>query len=99
MEIERINNNLYDQRGGFQQPIRARKFVKKTSARQIVDAVSFESFKPVNPELQQKQELQFLVSYVNSLSDEEVSRRMREYKNSFNGIDDALIGKLIMEAL
>jgi predicted CopG family antitoxin len=99
MEIERINNNLYDQRGGFQQPIRTRKFIKKTSARQIIDAVSFESFKPVHPELQQKQELQFLASYVNSLSDEEVNRRMRDYKNSFDEIDNAIIEKLIMEAL
>jgi hypothetical protein len=99
MEIERINNNLYDQRGGFQKPIRARILRKKNVARQIIDAVSFESFKPVNPELQQKQERQYLVSYINSLSDEEVNRRMKDYKNSFDEIDNALIEKLIMEAL
>jgi hypothetical protein len=39
------------------------------------------------------------VSYINSLSDEEVNRRMKDYKNSFDEIDNALIEKLIMEAL
>lgn len=99
MEIEPINNNLYDQRGGFQKFPRTRIVRKKTGAHKPLDAVTFDSLNPVNPELQQQLDKQFLVAYINALPDEEVNRRMRAYKNSFSDIDNALIEKLIMEVL
>ena len=99
MEINRINSNLYDQRGGFRKSIRTRILKNSKDARPPIDAVTFDSSLSINPELQQKQEQQFLEAYVNSLSDEEVNHKMRDYKNSFDEIEDALIEKLIMEAL
>jgi hypothetical protein len=99
MEIDRINCNIYDQRGGFRKSIRTRILKNNKGARPPIDAVTFDSSLSINPGLQQKQEQQFLAAYVNSLSDEEVNRKMRDFKNSFDEIDDALIEKLIMEEL
>ncbi len=99
MEIERISNNLYDQKGQYRKYSRTRNKKNTASHSQPLDAVVFDIENSKNYELQKQQDRLMLKAYINTLPDEYVYKRMRRFKNSFNEIDSALIDKLIMEAI
>jgi hypothetical protein len=102
MEIESIRNNLYDNRGGYSNA-KGRNVKKKESAVQPaptpLDAFMFESLSTRDKQTQELQDRMNLVEFINAIPDEEVNRRMKQFKRSYKDIESALVDKLIMEEL
>lgn len=100
MKIERIRNNLYDQKGQYQKYFLDRNHLSVAAKSKPIDSVIFDiDNSKKNHDLQKQQDHFMLKAYVNALSDEEVNKRMKQFRNSFEQIDSAIIDKLIMEAL
>ncbi len=100
MEIMPVNNNLYDRRGEYHKYSRKRHQLERDGRSRSsipVDAIIFDLKE--NQKESTSQEVTMLKAYINALPDEEVNRRIRNYKNSFSDLDSALIEELIIEAL
>jgi hypothetical protein len=104
MEIESIRNNLYDNRGGFNNSnAKGRNTKKQEPVSQPVaaplDAFMFQSISAKDKLTQELQDRINLAEFINAIPDEEVSRRMKQFKRSYKDIESALVDKLIMEEL
>jgi hypothetical protein len=98
MEIMPVNNNLYDRRGEYHKYSKGgHRPQKNHPVARPVDAIVFDLGE--NQEKRPSQEVKMLEAYINALPDEEVNRRIRDFKNSFSDLASALAVKLITEAL
>jgi hypothetical protein len=64
-----------------------------------LEAVTFDRVELTSPRQNAENDYQWLTAYTKGLSDEEVSLKMRQYRDSFPTIDEAFIDKLQMELL
>lgn len=104
MEIESMRNNLYDNRGGFNSNNAKSRNVKKQQALSQplaapLDAFMFEALSTKDKLAQESQDRMNLAEFINAIPDEEVTRRMKQFKRSCKDIESALVDKLIMEEL
>ena len=67
--------------------------------KQPIDAVTFDRVDLSGEEPDRVVEYKWLTARVSTMSDDEVARKMKEYRDSFPTIDDALAEKIIMEAV
>ena len=80
----------------------SRKILRKYLQHQQVhpiDAITFDTFEPTKVVERKPDDYQWLAAMVRSMSDEEVSRRMRKIRSTYTTIDEALVDKLIMEGI
>ena len=64
-----------------------------------LEAVTFDRVELTAPQQEAAADYQWLSTYIKGLSDEEVSRKMKQYRDSFPTIDEAFLDKIQMELL
>lgn len=64
-----------------------------------VDAVTFDRVELSSHERDSSGEYTWLTKHVVGMSDEEVARKMKQYRDSYSTIDEAFIDKVLMEVL
>lgn len=67
--------------------------------KQPIDAVTFDLVDISGEEPDRVGEYQWLIAMVSTLSEKEVARKMKKYRDSFSTIDDAVAEKVMMEAV
>lgn len=83
--------------GYLRNPLFSRQW--RRSFRQPIDAVTFDVVDISGEKPGRIDEYQWLKTLVSSMSEKEVERKMKDYRNSFTTIDDAVAEKIIMEAI
>ncbi len=64
-----------------------------------LDAVTFDQLELTAPKQKAGSDYLWLTDYIKGLSDEEVSLKMKKYRDGFPTIDEAFLDKLQMELL
>lgn len=72
---------------------------RRRSFKQPIDAVTFDVVDISGEEPDRVKEYQWLTVMVANISEKEVSRKMKEYRDSFPTIDDAVAEKVMMESV
>ena len=97
MYTERIQKAFEQNRGVPTK--RAASKLRKHLLNKPIDAVTFDSVEITGQELDEENSSASLISLIQNMSDQEVSRRMKKHRNTYQTVEDALVEKLFMEAL
>ncbi|MBN1758338.1 MAG: hypothetical protein JW863_08475 [Chitinispirillaceae bacterium] len=81
----------------LQKKTRGTEYPKKDIA--PVQAMMFDHVELSSPPDKDSSDYQWLTNYISELSDEEVSRKMKQFRNSYSTVDEACTDKIMMELL
>jgi hypothetical protein len=92
VQIERIRDHGYNSRGFSLNGKPSRRGLKRPIEAVTMETVELSQINAIT-------DFTWLNKYVSDLPDEVVNERMKQYRDSFDSIDDALIDSLIIEEL
>jgi hypothetical protein len=103
MNIELVSKSGYDARGFMlYNPVNRSKHSKQdkqNKPRKPIDAVTFESFTQINENPSHEENYKWLHTFIKDMSDSTVNERIKEFRDSFDLVDDGIVEMLIMEEL